>query len=69
MKNIHTLNLALYNKYGENWINDISFYDNNIRQALRLIYPNDFSQKSAIIQQKKERGELLRGIARHLKNK
>ena len=60
MQNIHALHLSLYDKYGENWVNKISFIDNNLKNAITLLYIKTYPGKDAILAHQKQRKELYK---------
>lgn len=59
MKYIHTLHICLYDAYGENWVDKVSFIDGNLRDAIRLIFIKDYPGKDVIVKMQKERRELF----------
>lgn len=62
MQNIHALHICLYNKYGEDWVNNISFIDENLKNAIKLLYIKDYPGKELIIQKQQERKNLYKKI-------
>lgn len=58
MECIHKLNILLQEKYGDDWIDLITFNDEKNRQTLKLMY--DFEDKEKPIQAKKQRIEYLK---------
>jgi hypothetical protein len=60
MKNIHVLHLGLYEKYGEDWVDNICFLEENLRSAIKLVYPKEYSGKEAILSRKSEMRELYK---------
>ena len=60
MKNIHMLHNSLYDKYGEDWVDKISFIDEELRNAIRLLYIKDYPGKDLLISMQTERRELYK---------
>ena len=60
MKNIHTLHICLYDKYGEDWVNNISFTDEMFRDAIKMLYIEDYPGKDVIISKQNQRKELYK---------
>ena len=60
IQNIHALHIALYDKYGENWVDHISFSDEKLREAIKLLYIKEYPGKDMIVTKQKERRELYK---------
>lgn len=62
MKNIHKLNVCLYEKYGEDWVEKICFIDEKLREAIMLLYIRNYPGKDLLIAMQKERRELYKNF-------
>lgn len=60
MKNIHTLHICFHDKYGEDWVDKICFIDKKLRDAIKLLYINDYPGKDIITTKQKQRKELYK---------
>lgn len=60
MECIHELNILLQEKYGDDWIDLITFNNEKTRQTLKLMY--DFEDKEKLIQAKKQRIEYIKEL-------
>ena len=55
MKYIHALHVCLYEAYGEDWVDKVSFIDGNLRDAIKLIYIKEYPGKDVIVKMQNER--------------
>lgn len=60
MKNIHILHISLYDKYGEDWVDNICFIDERLRDSIKLLYIKDYPGKDIITIKQKQRKELYK---------
>ena len=60
MKNIHELHICLYDKYGEDWVDKISFINEQLRESIKLLYISDYPGKDMIIKEQHKRRELYK---------